>query len=220
MQPFDRPGNIPQVQLAVAIISLMTSESDWGSPWPPHFSGYESPCHPPSTNCLYLRVTRAQTWCVCVKYLLLCTNVSENVCTYEIVTYTRIDGQRYANQPLTPTAPPPTNNERGMGRKGPCATAFGANMMTRAMTTGPDKTVLAKRCQNGARNVLQLHTSAAGANQIARACVCVRVRVCARARARLCVRTCVRACVCVCVCPCGMCAYCEGYGDGTGRTLP
>mmetsp|Transcript_7748 Transcript_7748/g.22019 ORF Transcript_7748/g.22019 Transcript_7748/m.22019 type:complete len:220 (-) Transcript_7748:372-1031(-) len=50
MAPLDRPGNMVQVQLAVAVISDWTRARDVGMPWPPNSSGKERPCQPPSTN--------------------------------------------------------------------------------------------------------------------------------------------------------------------------
>mmetsp|Transcript_51535 Transcript_51535/g.102199 ORF Transcript_51535/g.102199 Transcript_51535/m.102199 type:complete len:313 (-) Transcript_51535:244-1182(-) len=53
MAPLLRPGNMPKVQLAAAIISLWMSARDMGRFCPPNSSGKLSPCHWASVNCLY-----------------------------------------------------------------------------------------------------------------------------------------------------------------------
>mmetsp|Transcript_2828 Transcript_2828/g.10007 ORF Transcript_2828/g.10007 Transcript_2828/m.10007 type:complete len:323 (-) Transcript_2828:424-1392(-) len=53
MAPLLRPGYIVHVQQAVAAISVPSMASEYGRPWPPYFSGYDSPCHPPAVNVSY-----------------------------------------------------------------------------------------------------------------------------------------------------------------------
>ncbi|MNP56148.1 hypothetical protein D3C76_1508510 [compost metagenome] len=49
MAPWVSPGYMPQDVLLEPTISLMTSPSELGRPWPPYAGSAASPCQPPST---------------------------------------------------------------------------------------------------------------------------------------------------------------------------